>query len=1330
MKNPASLFHKSIATKLLAINVLICIAFGLVTAVLFFSFGHIKDELKKIFTNEVRQIVENAGLGRELARVLADTNLLISTFYGNDKSFKIRSENLISKTEALISKSRDGQLKISLNEFSIKIQRVLKQCEAVNSLRQEIETIDQNLDITLTLLRNTISDRIFELTLEGEDTSGMKQMSVLVPGYLETLLRINVRFNTLGLEYFENPIEEKNHPLLVLSDDLHSRLKTLTASEEKISDYGRSLINNVEKYKEKIFHFHKAAQQLRSLRDEMDGSKEKLLTMMAEIDNNIKETTDKASYALTEQISDSATGTLLIFLGTLPTIIFAFFMSQSISRSLNRVIQGLQSAFEHVAEASEKILSASQQLAEDTSEQAASLDETSSSLEEMSSMTRRNADNAIRTNQIMKVSDKEIKEASISMSRMTRFIEEISQTSEEAKKIIKIIDGISFQTNLLALNAAVEASRAGNAGAGFAVVAGEVRSLAMQSAKAAKETAVVIENTVKKIREGSKLVSAANQAFEKVKEEAHKIDILIGEIASASNEQAQGIDLVNSAVNEIDCVVQRNSSSAEDLAATSGRMNDQSAYMSKFIDELASLVGGEKKEDTEKSGLSNLFSNIRGDIIGGLLSATATLPVVIGYGIMIAIPVGIEYAPQAVMLGIYGAVFAGFFSAWASKNPIQITGPRAILTIVLVSAAAELSANSHIMASGDLKYIIIIGLLSFSVLIGGIFQIIIGALGFGNLVKYVPYPVIAGFSNGVAILMIIMQIKPLLGMREDLIIHPLSFLVGAITLISFYLSRRFIKKIPPSLIGLAGGMIFYYLLAIFVPLSSLGQVIGTIDADLPVPDIFLKLFRAEGFEYISIFLPDLLITGLVLGLLGSLETLMSAVISDDLTGSRHNSNRELLAQGIGNIAASFFGAIFAAGSSERTVTNFNAGGRQLLSAIICSFFILLITTILNPLIGKIPLSVIAAVLIAVSTGLFDSFTVSLIKRKKNLFKSEKNLIITLMITLTVTVVTLCCNLVYAVGTGVLAASVLFMLNRRKPIIKRKYIGCKSRSKKMRSPEHIEILEKEGKQIKVLELQGFIFFESGEILAGEMENLIGNTAYCILDMKRVKGIDAMGAKILFQINKHIEEKGKYLLLSHLKENYSIWEYLELTDEFAVINHERFFSETDRALEWAEEHLLSSYMSGQIRSEFKPEEMDIVKGFTLNELNIFCNKLIRQTYKKGEPVFLEGDPGEDLFLLTKGTVTVKIRLPESDRMKRLFTFTPGAIFGEIALLDGKPRSADVWADEDAEVFRLSLQDFNTLRKERPEIVIKLLLNIAKEFSRNLRRISNEVRTMEDN
>lgn len=1344
MKKSASLFRKSITTKLLAVNVLICIAFGLVTIVAYFSFGHIKNQLKEIFAQEVSQIVDNAHLGRELARVLADTNLLISTFYGKKEEFlKSRGEYLVAKTTSLITKSTDARLGNALNGFAQKVRRVLEQCGTVNLMRREIETTVQKLDATLTSLRETISAKIFDLALEGEDTSGMKQMSVLVPGYLETLLRMNVRFNSLGLEYFESPAEEEGHPIFTLAEDIHSRLQTLTASEEDIANYGKQLMADVLKYKESVLLFHEAAAELRVRRDQMDTEREVLLTMMADIDGSIAKATEEAAEVLAKQISGSTTGSLLIFFGTLPTVLFAFFMSRSISKSLHRVIRGLQRAFEHVAAASGHILSASQQLSEDTSEQAASLEETSAAIEQMASMTRKNAENASHADHIMKDSDRDIKETSDSIRRLTRFFEEISEASEEARKIIKAIDEIAFQTNLLALNASVEAVRAGQAGAGFAVVANEVRSLAMRTTDAAKNTAVIIENTVRKVRSGSALVSESNEAFTRVETGANQVSELVGEIATASNEQSQGIGQVNGSVTEMDLVVQRNAASAEELAATSRKMNAQAGYMNRFVQELATLVGKEGKE-AEKAEITYLFSNLKGDLLGALSAAVMTLPLAVGYGIIVFAPLGPEYAPRAAVTGICSAVFAGFFAAFLGKNAVQITGPKAMLMLVLASVVADLAASPHIPTSADSRYIVIAGLVSVCVFIGGIFQVIIGMFRFGNLIKYIPHPVVAGFTNGIAILLIAKQIGPFLGtdinasfvsiLNQTEGIHPLSICVGLITLAAICLSRRFIKAVPASLTGLGAGAFLYHIFAAYTYTSSLGPVIGVICFEWPLPDIFLQLFSAGGIEKVRIFLPDLLIPGLALGLLGSMDTLLSSVTSDNLTGARHNSNRTMIGQGVGNIVASLFGALSAAGSVPRTTANFRAGARTPFSGMMCSFFIFIMMMTLGSIIGNIPIVVIAGILMAVGISMFDKWTINFIRKLKKpvKVKHQREVQINFLIILMVTAVTVGVNLNVAVGISMAAAFALFISKRGKPTTKRKYTGDQFHSKKMRSQEHIEILEQEGQNIVIFELQGPLFFESAENLAKEIEDSMENAAYCILDMKRVNVIDSTGASIILQqIGKSVKKEGKYLLISYLKENRALREFLEITDVVRTLGKKLSFPDTDRALEWAEGHLLAcSSQSEKICVEISPEEMNIVKGFTSQELSDFKQKLIRQTYKKGDPVFREGDPGEDLFLLTKGAVTVKIRLPESDRFKRLFTFTPGVIFGEVALLDGKPRSADVWAEEDAEVFRLSLDDFDVLRRQKPEIVIKLLMNIAKEFSRNLRRISNEVRAMEDN
>ena len=273
-------------------------------------------------------------------------------------------------------------------------------------------------------------------------------------------------------------------------------------------------------------------------------------------------------------------------------VALSFFQVRSIVRTMSRIISGLTEASEQVSSAAGEVSSASQSLAEGSSQQAASVEETSSSLEEMSSMTRQNATNAGQADALMKQSNQVVNKANASMNQLTTSMQEISKASEETSKIIKTIDEIAFQTNLLALNAAVEAARAGQAGAGFAVVADEVRNLAKRAAEAAKNTEALIEGTVRKISDGTALVKTTNDAFKEVADSAKKVGELVGEIAAASTEQAQGIEQVNIAVTEMDKITQQNAATAEESASASEELNAQAEEMKSFVVDLAAMVGG------------------------------------------------------------------------------------------------------------------------------------------------------------------------------------------------------------------------------------------------------------------------------------------------------------------------------------------------------------------------------------------------------------------------------------------------------------------------------------------------------------------------------------------------------------------------------------------------------------------------------------------------------------------------------------------------------------------------------------------------------------------
>lgn len=327
-------------------------------------------------------------------------------------------------------------------------------------------------------------------------------------------------------------------------------------------------------------------------RTQMDPASERFDAALQNIVDYVRADSDASTAEVQKTVQNSRSAILTgVGVAVVIGILIAFLIIQETTRALSGVAVSLEEGSTQVTGAANEVSGASQSLAEGASEQAASLEETSASLEEMASMTKRNAENAAKANDLAKEARQAADKGVGDMQTMGAAMEAIKGSSDDIAKIIKTIDEIAFQTNILALNAAVEAARAGEAGMGFAVVADEVRNLAQRSAQAAKETAGKIEGAISKTTQGVEISATVAQTLNDIAGKVRQVDELIAEVASASNEQTQGISQINTAVGQMDKVTQANAASAEETAAAATELKSQSAVMKESVGQLMQMLG-------------------------------------------------------------------------------------------------------------------------------------------------------------------------------------------------------------------------------------------------------------------------------------------------------------------------------------------------------------------------------------------------------------------------------------------------------------------------------------------------------------------------------------------------------------------------------------------------------------------------------------------------------------------------------------------------------------------------------------------------------------------
>jgi methyl-accepting chemotaxis protein len=363
---------------------------------------------------------------------------------------------------------------------------------------------------------------------------------------------------------------------------------------------------NYQKWRNEVMTFSRQAtnnsKTYQLARTQMDPAAAVYLASMDALVKFSRDESHNAMAGIQSAVTSSQRGIVIgLILAVLVGIVVGAAITRGTGKILHQVAASLHEGASQVTSAASQVASSSQSLAQGAGEQAASLEETSASLEEMSSMIKRNADNSQKANDLAKQARAAAEKGAGDMQEMITAMGGIKASSDEIAKIIKTIDEIAFQTNILALNAAVEAARAGEAGMGFAVVADEVRNLAQRCAQAAKETSAKIEGSIGNTTAGVGISQKVAEALTEIVGRAREVDHLVAEVAGASREQSQGIDQINTAVNQMDKITQSNAASAEESAAAAEELNAQALTLNDAVSELLALVGGQSRQSVPET---------------------------------------------------------------------------------------------------------------------------------------------------------------------------------------------------------------------------------------------------------------------------------------------------------------------------------------------------------------------------------------------------------------------------------------------------------------------------------------------------------------------------------------------------------------------------------------------------------------------------------------------------------------------------------------------------------------------------------------------------------
>ena len=639
-------------------------------------------------------------------------------------------------------------------------------------------------------------------------------------------------------------------------------------------------------------------------------------------------------------------------------------------------------------------------------------------------------------------------------------------------------------------------------------------------------------------------------------------------------------------------------------------------------------------------------SEIKNDILGGFSAGIVTLPVALAYGVATGL------GPLA---GMFSAVLLGFIASIFGGTNTQISCPTGAMTVVVAFIVAQ-----EVQLAGSLKQALPILVVIFA--LTGILQVILALLKLGSNIRYVPYTVVSGFMSGIGIIIIVLQAKDIFGVYDapyksvpQILAHLNYFvanahwpsvLISSLTIAIIYLFPKLSKRIPSSLAAL----IFVSVLAYFLPMGI--KKLGMVEMSFPHLD---TAFTAAHYSSDIIF--RVILAGFSLALLGSINTLLTSVVADKMTQTVHNSNRELLGQGLGNFVASLFGGFPGSGATACTVANIQSGGRNKLSGIVSSLFLLIILLFGGPVAAEIPHAVLGGILVYIGIVLIDKKTIRAMSR---IPKADN------FVMLTVLVLTVLWNLLYAVMIGLIFASFYFMKKMADVV---ETDTAKTKVDRIIDQVIASFKDSEGfeKRVLVKNIRGPVFFGFSSRFLMSMRGISSDVEVVVFNLSSVPYMDHSGVRTFIEVIQFLQEKGVNVCFSELSAH-----SLKLLKGFEIIpnmvHEDHLFDSVEECIMWLNEpgHIENEFsQDGRliIPTAFTPNgdgindywEIKNIELFPKADLRIFdsSKKLVYESigYEKPWEGELEGS------LLPPGEYTYELILndeKEEDRSGSVFLF----------------------------------------------------------------------------